>query len=84
MGKQIFNLHWFTSHVVGWNWHQRQQRGVANPVWVQDRVNEVNEFYSTSDVEEAVAFLKKYHVKYIVVGQMEDIIYPLTWNGEIL
>ena len=64
--------------VVGWNWHQRQQRGVANPVWVQDRVNEVNNFYTTSDVEEAVAFLKKYHVKYIVVGQMEDIIYPTS------
>lgn len=62
--------------VVGWNWHQRQQRGVADSTWVEQRVNEVNEFYATPDLEATLAFLKKYHVSYIVVGQMEEAIYP--------
>lgn len=64
--------------VVGWNWHQRQQRGVANPVWVQDRVNEVNNFYSINDIDATLKFIRQYDVKYIIVGQMERAIYPLS------
>jgi len=61
--------------VVGWNWHQRQQRGIFAPQ-VQERVNEVSAFYSTPDVQIALEFLKKYDVKYIVVGQLERNVYP--------
>jgi len=63
--------------VVGWNWHQRQQRGIFS-VQVQDRVNEVGAFYTTTDIIAARAFLKKYDVHYIVVGQLERNIYPLV------
>ena len=62
--------------VIGWNWHQRQQRGVTNPEWVTNRIDEVNSFYSTVDMDETLKFLKKYDVKYIIVGQMEQAIYP--------
>ncbi|NWF63712.1 MAG: hypothetical protein HXY38_05330 [Chloroflexi bacterium] len=62
--------------VVGWNWHQRQQRGIFS-TQVQDRVNEVGTFYATTDVQAALAFLKKYDVKYIVVGQLERNVYPV-------
>jgi YYY domain-containing protein len=62
--------------VVGWNWHQRQQRGTFS-VQVQDRVNEVGMFYNTTDIQIAVDFLKKYDVQYIVVGQLERNIYPV-------
>ena len=62
--------------VVGWNWHQRQQRGNFAPQ-VQERVNEVSAFYTTSDMQMALAFLEKYDVKYIVVGQLERNVYPL-------
>jgi YYY domain-containing protein len=61
--------------VVGWNWHQRQQRGIFAPQ-VQERVNEVSIFYNTPDVQMALGFLKKYDVKYIVVGQLERNVYP--------
>lgn len=61
--------------VVGWNWHQRQQRGMFASQ-VQERVNEVNEFYRTNDVGDALDFLKKYGVRYIVVGQLERNVYP--------
>ncbi|MCQ3939249.1 MAG: hypothetical protein DPW18_19730 [Chloroflexi bacterium] len=62
--------------VVGWNWHQRQQRGVFAPQ-VQRRVDEVGAFYTTTDIQAALAFLRKYDVKYIVVGQLERNIYPV-------
>ncbi len=56
--------------VVGWNWHQRQQRTLT-PELVENRISEVNSFYRTQDVEAARAFLREYNVKYIVVGQLE-------------
>jgi YYY domain-containing protein len=62
--------------VLGWNWHQRQQRALNPPNWVTDRVTEINEFYTTSDLQAAYTFLKKYNVRYIVVGWLERAYYP--------
>jgi uncharacterized membrane protein len=56
--------------VVGWNWHQRQQR-VFTSIQVQDRVNEVGEFYNSLTAEYAGNFLKKHSVRYIILGQLE-------------
>jgi YYY domain-containing protein len=69
--------------VVGWNWHQRQQRALmSDQVW--NRVNEINAFYGTTDPAAAKAFLQKYNVRYIVVGQMERAEYvPGAPNGPI-
>ncbi len=61
--------------VVGWNWHQRQQRTLT-PDIVEERVSEIGTFYTTSDVQAAQAFLKEYNVKYIIVGQLERAEYP--------
>ncbi|MDD2920830.1 MAG: DUF2298 domain-containing protein [Anaerolineales bacterium] len=61
--------------VVGWNWHQRQQRGHISTD-VQQRVDEVGVFYVTLDAEWTREFLKKYQVKYIIVGQLERNVYP--------
>ncbi|MBL8103314.1 MAG: hypothetical protein JNM02_12340, partial [Anaerolineales bacterium] len=61
--------------VVGWNWHQRQQRGNFS-TRVQDRVNEIGSFYTTPDVLLAREFLKRYDVQYIIVGQLERNVYP--------
>jgi YYY domain-containing protein len=61
--------------VVGWNFHQRQQRGTVDDQLVWDRVYAVADFYNTEDVEAAMAFLNRYNVRYIVVGQMERIYY---------
>jgi len=61
--------------VVGWNWHQRQQRALFPDSWVSGRVQEITDFYNTRDLSAAKAFLDKYAVKYIVVGQMERNMY---------
>jgi uncharacterized membrane protein len=63
--------------VVGWNWHQRQQRGLMS-TWVEDRVASVGTFYTTTDIQSARNFLKLYDVKYIVVGQLERAEYQRT------
>ncbi len=64
--------------VVGWNYHQRQQRG-ANSDQVWERVKAIEAFYNTISIDETIAFLKKYNVSYIVVGQMEEGMY--TYEG---
>jgi len=56
--------------VVGWNWHQRQQR-VYTSTWVEERVAAVGNFYNSIDVEFTRTFLKTYDVRYIIVGQLE-------------
>ncbi|PWH16613.1 MAG: hypothetical protein DDG60_03795 [Anaerolineae bacterium] len=62
--------------VIGWNWHQRQQRALFPPNWVTDRVDAVRFFYETTSGEYAREFLAKYNVEYIVVGQLERIYHP--------
>ncbi len=62
--------------VVGWNWHQRQQRGFVEPLIIENRITEITNFYNTVNISEAVVFLKKYNVRYIIVGQVENIYYP--------
>jgi uncharacterized membrane protein len=71
--------HWGTRYtiytglpgVVGWNWHQRQQRTSVSHEWVFERVDAVHNFYNTTDLEEAIGFIEKYDVSYIVLGQLE-------------
>lgn len=62
--------------VVGWEWHQQQQRAVIPGDWISRRIDEIADFYQTSDWEAARKFLEKYNVQYIVVGQQERGKYP--------
>ena len=76
--------HWGTRYtiytglpgVVGWNWHQRQQRVLTPDTWIWGRIEEIDTFYRTTNPAEAAAFLDKYDVKYIILGQLERIWYP--------
>jgi uncharacterized membrane protein len=64
--------------VLGWNWHQRQQRALMPPTLITDRVTEIGLFYASPDVQSALAFLNKYNVRYIIVGQLERNVYPVS------
>ncbi len=57
--------------VVGWDWHQRQQRTTTPGSIVSSRINEVNLLYNTTDILLAEYLLAKYNVAYIYVGQLE-------------
>ena len=62
--------------VVGWNWHQRQQRAVLRNNVVQERVDAVNAFYNSVDLGEIQDFITAYDISYIVLGQLERVFYP--------
>jgi YYY domain-containing protein len=62
--------------VIGWNWHQRQQRVINPSDWVFNRVNDVSNFYSDTDVNNALKIIDKYNIEYVVIGQLEKAIYP--------
>ncbi|MEA3326485.1 MAG: DUF2298 domain-containing protein [Chloroflexota bacterium] len=62
--------------VVGWNWHQRQQRAILRNNIVQERVDAVNLFYTTEEKAYVLEFIDTYDVSYIVLGQLERIFYP--------
>ena len=70
-----FTIHTGLPGVVGWNWHQRQQRTLF-PMLVERRVTEIALFYGTTRAQEALEFLRRYNVQYFVVGQLERAEYP--------
>jgi YYY domain-containing protein len=62
--------------VVGWEWHEQQQRAINPGSWVSNRIIEIENFYFTIDLEDTVKFLRKYDVQYIILGQQERGMYP--------
>ncbi|NJL92923.1 MAG: hypothetical protein HC915_03975 [Anaerolineae bacterium] len=71
--------------VIGWRFHQSQQRNVlnlGNRIW--NRVNNVQAFYTLPDIDVAWDLIQFYGIEYIVVGNLERIQYgdvqenPLT------
>ena len=75
--------------VVGWNFHQRQQRAFTS-MWVEERVAAVGNFYNSIDEKFTSDFLKGYAVKYIIVGQLERAAYTPEgiakfeqWDGRL-
>ncbi len=61
--------------VLGWNWHQRQQRAAAGEQEVWARANDVAMAYNTLDPKHAQAILDQYGVRYIIVGPLERAYY---------
>jgi uncharacterized membrane protein len=71
-----FSIYTGLPGVAGWEWHQQQQRAVNPPAWVTQRILEIDEFYQTTDLKRALDFLRKYGVRYIILGQQERGRYP--------
>jgi uncharacterized membrane protein len=61
--------------IIGWDWHQRQQRAVIPPSLISNRIADVTTVYSTTNTAEALSILEKYNVRYVYVGQLEWIYY---------
>jgi len=57
--------------VVGWNWHQRQQRSLEPGEVIFSRVHDVATLYGTTDLEVTEELLETYAVTYIIVGDLE-------------
>jgi uncharacterized membrane protein len=61
--------------IIGWDWHQRQQRAVLPGDLVSRRIQDVNTLYNTPDMLEAQSILDKYDVSYLYVGDLERAYY---------
>ena len=61
--------------IIGWDWHQRQQRAVLPGDLVSRRIQDVNTLYNTPDSLEARSILDKYDVSYIYIGDLERAYY---------
>jgi YYY domain-containing protein len=76
--------------VLGWRWHQSQQRVAANGDSVNPRLFDITTFYLTPDVAEAQSILESYAVQYVMLGQLEYTYYaqvepcfPLVEDGGV-
>ena len=65
-----FSIYTGLPDVVGWEWHQMQQRVMSSNI-VRARGVEMDAFYTTTEPMAAEDFLRKYNVRYIIVGQLE-------------
>jgi uncharacterized membrane protein len=63
--------------IVGWNWHQRQQRPDQADE-VLNRVLIIDSIYNTQNADEALAMLREYNVSLIYVGDLERAYYNKT------
>ncbi len=61
--------------VIGWDWHQKQQRSVLPGELIDQRIDDVKTIYNTTDVNEAMQLINQYQVRYIYVGALERLYY---------
>ncbi len=70
-----FSIYTGLPTVLGWDVHQGQQRAGYSGM-IQERIADVERAYSSPNPQDALAVLRKYQVKYVVVGGLERKYYP--------
>lgn len=61
--------------LIGWNWHQRQQRpNNTDEVWA--RVVITQDLYTSTDIQYTLDMLERYNISLIYVGDLERAYYP--------
>jgi len=61
--------------VIGWDWHQKQQRSIVDGSIIDRRIGAVREIYNTRSSVDALALLKRFRVQYVYVGDLERAFY---------
>jgi YYY domain-containing protein len=61
--------------VIGWDWHQKQQRSILPGQVIERRIQDVNAMFTTTDNEYLQRLLGLYDVDYIYVGPLERLYY---------
>ena len=69
------SIHTGLPSVVGWQWHQEQQRWDYRQA-VGDRIRDVNKIYQTTSGLRALELMDKYGVEYVYIGELERLYYP--------
>jgi YYY domain-containing protein len=61
--------------VIGWDWHQKQQRSILDGQIIDRRIEDVRTIYNSPDPIQAASLLSYYDVQYIYVGPLEQLYY---------
>jgi YYY domain-containing protein len=61
--------------IVGWDVHQGQQRSGYTGM-IQERITDVERMYGSVNPQETLGLLRKYQVRYVVIGGLERAYYP--------
>jgi uncharacterized membrane protein len=61
--------------VIGWDWHQKQQRSILPGETIDRRIEDVRTIYNSPDPLQAASLLNYYDVKYVYVGPLEKLYY---------
>jgi YYY domain-containing protein len=70
-----FSIYTGLPSVMGWSWHVRQHNSLLGGAIFDKLIDNVNNFYNTSDIQEAEQFLNQHQVQYIIVGDLERAYY---------
>jgi YYY domain-containing protein len=70
-----FSIYTGLPTVIGWDWHQKQQR-TRYTEQVDRRIRDVKQAYESPNPADARSVIARYGVKYIVVGGLERAYYP--------
>jgi uncharacterized membrane protein len=61
--------------ILGWDVHEGQQR-TGYTGMIQERIGDVERAYASTSVQDAQTVLRKYNVRYVVIGGLERKYYP--------
>jgi YYY domain-containing protein len=57
--------------VLGWDWHEIQQRGFLQQQEIDQRMGDVTTMYSNPSLDAVLPLLRRYNVRYVYVGDFE-------------
>lgn len=69
--------------IIGWDWHQRQQRPTFPADLVSRRIQDVNLLYTTLNTQDILLVIAKYDVSYIYTGELEKATYGEMHVGRL-
>jgi YYY domain-containing protein len=64
--------------LIGWDWHTKQQYSLIPGDIVDYRISLVQEFYNTLDPARALQLAQRYHISYVIVGELEHAVYDIN------
>jgi YYY domain-containing protein len=62
--------------LIGYNWHQKQQRSILPSSVVDSRTADANQIFASLDTGTAWTLIQHYNVGYVIVGYPERLYYP--------